>query len=311
MFEQDLKSKQNYKDAIHYLFNLYPALEEYCKHHILSLPADWPGFYYPKKLIAQGREKRISLIVPEQGPFHVYLNAIEDVVLIFNFFFDDMYKFVFGGLLPLKPKPFRSSLCITAAFLGWILVRDKVVPKFGLSKSHEFTSVLYLLDHVVPLVFFHYQTFRSGNIEEYECLMAQLAILFISWQRRHYNKSTLSFLSDLAYHKTFLPECFQLKLQWLSIITEKKVEVFHSLLRKDTNSFNTGPEIQNTARTIGSSGFLARFKEWFVPTYHRGNSETNYWAIAGKTAEYLLNIFKEIAANTENSREVQPNIPFF
>ena len=92
-------------------------------------------------------------------------------------------------------------------------MRDKVVPKFGLSKSHEFTSVLSLLDHVVPLVFFHYQTFRSGNIEEYECLMAQLAILFISWQRRHYNKSTLSFLSDLAYHKTFLPEYFQLKLQ--------------------------------------------------------------------------------------------------
>ena len=141
--------------------------------------------------------------------------------------------------------------------------------------------------------------------------MAELAILFISWHRRHYNKSTLSFLSDLAYHKTFLPEYFQLKLQWLSIITEKKVEVFHSLLRKDTNSFNTGPEIQNTARTIGSSGFLARFKEWFVPTYHRGNSETNYWAIAGKTAEYLLNIFKEIAANAENSREVQPDIPFF
>ena len=73
-------------------------------------------------------------------------------------------------------------------------------------------------------------------MEEYECLMAQLAILFISWQRRHYNKSTLSFLSDLAYQKTFLPEYFRVKLQWLSIITEKKVEVFHSLLRKDTES---------------------------------------------------------------------------
>ena len=67
-------------------------------------------------------------------------------------------------------------------------------------------------------------------MEEYECLMAQLAILFISWQRCHYNKSTLSFPSDLAYKKTFLPEYFRVKLQWLSIITEKKVEVFHSLL---------------------------------------------------------------------------------
>ena len=81
---------------------------------------------------------------------------IEDVVLIFKFFFDGLYNFVVGGILPQKPKPFRCSLCITAAFLGWVLIRDKVLPKFGLCKSHEFTSVLYLLDHVVPLVFFHY-----------------------------------------------------------------------------------------------------------------------------------------------------------
>ena len=193
VFEQDLKSKENYKDAIFYLFNMHQSLETYAKCNILPLPADWPGFYHPKKLIAQGRETRISNIVPEQGLFHVYLNAIEDVVLIFKFFFNEMYKFVFGGILPQKPKPFRCSLCVTAASLGWILVRDKVLPKFGLYKSHEFASILYLLDHVVPLVFFHYQTFRSGNMEEYECLMAQLAILFISWQRRHYNQVNIIF----------------------------------------------------------------------------------------------------------------------
>lgn len=182
--------------------------------------------------------------------------------------------------------------------------------QFGLCKSHEFTSVLYLLDHVVPLDFFHYQTFRSGNMNEYVSLMDQLAILFISWQRRHHNKSTLSFLSDLAYQKTFLSEYFRVKLQWLSVITEKKVEIFHSLLRKDTRSCNTGVEVQNTARTIGSSGFIANFKEWFIPMYHRGNSKTNYWGIAGKTAECLLKVFKEIAANADKSREVKPMFLF-
>ena len=88
--EQQLKSKENYKDAILYLLNMYPSLEDYAKLSIVPLPADWPGFYYPKKLIAQGRETRISNIVPEQGPFHVYLNATEDVVLIFKFFFDGL-----------------------------------------------------------------------------------------------------------------------------------------------------------------------------------------------------------------------------
>jgi len=66
---------------------MYPALEEYVKSYYLPLPANWPGFYYPKKLIAQGKEKRIATIIPEQGQFHVYLNAVEDVVLMFKFFF--------------------------------------------------------------------------------------------------------------------------------------------------------------------------------------------------------------------------------
>lgn len=35
----------------------------------------------------------------------------------------------------------------------------------------------------------------------------------------------------------------------------------------------------------------------------------NYWAIAGKTAEYLLNLFKEVAANTDKSAYVN-QIPF-
>ena len=261
-------------------------------------------FTIPKKRIAQGKEERIAAIIPEQGQFHMYLNAVEDVVLMFKFFFDKLYKAVFGGILPQKPKPYRSTLCVTAAFLGWTLIREKVLPKFDLCKSHEFVSVFYLLDHVVPIVFFHYQTFRTGNLTDFENLMIQLCIIFISWQRRHYNKSTLSFLSDMAYQKTFLPAYYQVKQKWLSVITEKKVEIFHSLLRKDTRNWSTGPEIQRTARAIGSSGFLADFKEWFVPVYQRGSSEANYWQIAGKTAEFLLELFKKIAANIGQAREV-------
>ena len=118
---------------------------------------------------------------------------------MFKFFFDKMYKAVFGGSLSKKPKPYRSTLCVTAAFLGWSLVRDKILPKLGSSKSHEFVSILYRLDHVVPIVFFQYQAFRSGDLNDFENLMIQLSIIFISWQRRHYNKSPLSLLGDMAY----------------------------------------------------------------------------------------------------------------
>lgn len=108
----------------------------------------------------------------------------------------------------------------------------------------------------------------------------------------------------MAYQKTFHPAYYQVKQKWLSIFTGKKVEIFHSLLRKGTRNWSTGPEIQNTARTIGSSGFLAYFKEWFVPTYQRGSSEANYWNVAGKTAEYFLELFKKIAANMDKACEV-------
>lgn len=84
-FEQDLKSMDNYKTALEHVLNKCPQLREYSKNFILPLPADWPGWYYPKKLIENGWNSSIS-IIPEQGPFHVCLNAYEDVVYHLKFF---------------------------------------------------------------------------------------------------------------------------------------------------------------------------------------------------------------------------------
>ena len=81
-FQQDLKSMDNYKTALEHVLQKYPELEQYSENFIVPLPADWPGWYYPKKLIATGWKPNLS-IIPEQGPFHVCLNAYEDVVLSF------------------------------------------------------------------------------------------------------------------------------------------------------------------------------------------------------------------------------------
>lgn len=220
-FQQDLKSMENYKTALDHVLNKYPELQQYSRKFVLPLPADWPGWYYPKKLIASGWNPNIS-IIPEQGPFHVCLNAYEDVVLNFKFFFDKLYSNVFGGILAAKPKPFRTSLCVTAALVGWQLIRSQVLGKFASCKQHEFATILHLLEHVVPLVFYQYNIFRSGNLRLYEMVMAELAIVFICWRRRHYDKSTLSFLSDCAYQCKHLPEYWSKKASILKLITEKK-----------------------------------------------------------------------------------------
>ena len=153
----------------------------------LPLPADWPGWYYPKKLIASGWNPSIG-IIPEQGSFHMCLNAYEDVVSNFKFFFDKLFSSVFGGTLASKQKPFKTSLCVTAALVGWQLVRGNVLEKFANCNQHEFVTILHLLEHVVPLIFYQYNIFRSGNLKLYETVMAQLAIIFISWRRKHYDK---------------------------------------------------------------------------------------------------------------------------
>lgn len=143
-------------------------------------------------------------MIPEQDQFHVALNATEDTVLIFKHFFDKLFFSLFGSTLPKKPRPYQSSLYLTAALLSWLMVCDRVLQKLKLCKSHEFVSTLYLLDDVVPLVYFQYQIFRTGDYELYMSVMAQIAILFNIWRRKHYDKSSLSFLSDSEYQRSFL-----------------------------------------------------------------------------------------------------------
>lgn len=303
--EQALKSAQNYQDCFLKLIQECPPLMDYLNRNLVPWPADWPGWYYPKKIIAQGTCDQLKQsVIPEQGQFHVSLNAAEDTVLIFKHFFDKLFKTVFGQDLPNKPKTYKITLCLTAAILGWIKIREKVLQKFGICKDHEYVSTIYLLEHVLPLVFFQYNIFRGGDAFEYENLMTQMAVLFICWGRKHYNKSTLSFLSDMEYHKSFLPSYWSRKLEFLSLFTEKKVEIFHSLLRENSNEHDDGKSLSEVAKVIASCGFLSAFKECFVPVYHRGVCENNIWLITGKTAEFLLGLFQKIASNSGKAHKV-------
>ena len=113
--------------------------------------------------------------------------------------------------------------------LSWLATdQTKGTGKIWKCKQHEYVTILHLLEHVLPLVFYQYNIFRSGDLKLYEKVMAQIAIIFICWRRKQYDKSTLSFLSDCAYQRKHLPEYWSKKASILKIITEKKVEVWHS-----------------------------------------------------------------------------------
>lgn len=197
---------ENYKSAINHSLNCCPELRQYLDKFVIPAPGDWPTWFYEKKLIAQEMNESSPLLsfIPEQGPFHVFLN-----LKIYHFILERIYKETFGSVLPKKPKPFRISLVITAVFLAWTKLSHKVLQKFQLCKDIEYSCLLFLLDEVIPLSFFHYPvTFYS--------------ILFIIWQRSHYDRSTLSMLSDFCFHKQHFPQYHELKKKWLALITEKK-----------------------------------------------------------------------------------------
>ena len=170
--EQDLKSADDYKAVIDLELKCCHKLTQYLQTFVMPSPGDWPTWYFVKKLIAQSEDSSpLNSVIPEQGVFHVILNATEDAVLLFHFFFTELYKYLFKKDLPANPKPFETSIFTTAAFLGWLLIREMVLKKFKLCKDIEFV-MLHLLDELLPLLFYHYNVvFRDGDFNNYVTIM--------------------------------------------------------------------------------------------------------------------------------------------
>lgn len=137
-------------------------------------------------------------------------------------------------------------------------------------------------------------------------VMTQMAILFNIWRRRHYDKSMLSFLSNSDYQKNFLPDYWKCKQHWLYLFVEKKkkIKIWHSMLRAHTQSHDNASNIERAAKTVASPGFLTNFCGTFVPGYMKGQSNFNFWKIAGKSAEFILQLFSEINRNTKEGHVV-------
>ena len=119
-------------------------------------------------------------------------------------------------------------------FGGWTIIRNEVLRLFGpVCKDPEYTLFLNLLDEIIPLIFYIYSTvFRGGDLQQWLDALLRMSLVFITFRRRNYDKATLCQLSDLVQHireNRALPAILD---EHLSILTEKKVEIFHSVLRR-------------------------------------------------------------------------------
>ncbi|CAB4003787.1 Hypothetical predicted protein [Paramuricea clavata] len=83
--EQNLKYAVDYKAVLDLELKCCAPLMQYLEMFVMPSPGDWPTWYFVKKIIAHSdNTSPLNSIIPEQGAFHVILNATEDAVVLLN-----------------------------------------------------------------------------------------------------------------------------------------------------------------------------------------------------------------------------------
>ena len=129
--------------------------------------------------------------------------------------------------------------------------------------------------------------------------------MFIIQQRHHYNRAMISTISDCLHYEIAIPQWQAIFTSYLNIFSEKKVEVFHSLLRSQCPSWSKAEQISEFAHVINARKFKADFALNFLSSSTRKENRQNVAHLAGKTAEYLTKTFATLYRNIGQSSEIE------
>jgi len=273
--ENDLKGIGGYMNALQIVHDQEP-MQKYLSNHAIPIVADWPGQFYIRKAIAQRllvNNETISNFVisflPMMGPLHVSLNARELVFLQNSFFFNDIYRSIFGANKDLgkKPRPWRIDLILHIVRMTWIGIADIVYLKFGcMSKNIEFLYLTDLLSNLVPLVLDVYTVhYRGGDWPAYEeACMRCWSDLFPRFDRKNYKRAPLMFFSDIFYWMEINHPIINIITNNLDILSDCLVELAHSIIRRRTAKFFTAQQLQKEAHSIFQQREENAFRQHFV-----------------------------------------------
>lgn len=251
--ELQLKSKDNFKQAFDII--LKTNIKSYMQKYILLQPGDWPSQFYSRQIVyehvtnyirqqqnmATGNDNSnndqrpllfhqplpltttspvppMASVVPIIGPLHVSINSKEHVLLSFNPFFQNVYQHLFKKCkFPKKPKPWCISLLLEIIYGGWTLIRATTRKAFNQCKDLQYGTLLNLLDNYILLVLSIYPvSFKSNMFDEFFNGMIRMWIMFTSLKRRHYNKATLVWISNILHWKKSFPDMYTLFKNWYS-----------------------------------------------------------------------------------------------
>lgn len=293
-----LKSCDDLRVAFEHM--LVNGLDHYLNHFLVPFVGDWPTQFFMRQIVYSDQSSLPSRksVAPLIGPLHVSLNSRECVVMNFHQIFADMYCFLFGkkAKLAMKPKPWRISLLLEVIYGGWTLIRDMILAVFCQCKDIEFLTLVNLLDNYIPLVLSIYSiVFKGNNLEQYCHSLLRCWVMFMIFQRRHYDKALLIALTTIKHWKDQDHPMFQTMMQRLVAFDEYPVENFHSLLRARTKETDQAEQISFKAKEIDAYKHeLHNFKSSFVPPRRFHFSTKKIDQLKVKAAQFLTTKFESI-----------------
>ena len=112
-------------------------------------------------------------------------------------------------------------------------------------------------------------------------------------------------MSDTIHQKLNNDKYFSMKEQMLAAITEKKVQIWHSLLRDSIERHYTAQQIRLNVQLLSVNKIQHEFHHHFVPAeYQRGIGERDHILLARRSAELIIKKLQLIGKNFESPRQV-------
>ena len=257
-------------------------------------------------------KKEIDSIIPLIGPLHISLNAREDICEIYHPLIKYIYEQIFPKCqLANKPKPWRVSLILEIIYGGWTIIRDTVVDCFTKCKLPQYAVLYNLLDNYIPVVLIIYAiSLKQNKFNEYFRAMIRIWTMFYCFQRKHYNKAPLIWLSNIGYWSNNHGSLFQTLTQYISCTDEYPVENTHSIIRSNTLAADDCETISKKAKMIFTAKTeLKSFKSVFTPPKPFSFSRNVLRSLKVKAAEIIANLLKLVtdASATKLQDKLQLN----
>jgi len=181
--------------------------------------------------------------------------------------------------------------------MAWLDIVDTVFSKFGHTcKNIEFLYLTDLLSNLIPLVLDVYAVHhRQGNWPVYEeACMHCWSNLFLRFDQRNYKCAPLMFFSDIFYWMEIGHPMINMVTNYLASLSDRPVEIAHSIFRQHTQKFSTAEQLQKKAHFIFQQHLDNAFCQNFVDSVKYPYTPKQLQMLSQKCARWLLEAFGKI-----------------